>query len=126
MGEAEGSFSEGYQLQRHCSTNRERGEGISGRRDSKGKYTEVEHSSVWEDGPRSWKEGEGGRSQRVRLETTVRLVSEEAVQRRSWSAVCSRLCTQHDPLRGGCPGVMDEETEAQKARGDLSEFKLCG
>ena len=50
-GEAKGSFSEGYQLGRHCSMNREGGEGISGRRDSRGKYTEVEHSSVWENGP---------------------------------------------------------------------------
>lgn len=44
-------LSKGYQLGRHCSMNREGGEGISGRRDSRGKYTEVEHSSVWENGP---------------------------------------------------------------------------
>lgn len=53
----------------------------------------------------------------MRLETTLRLVLEEAAP----------VCTQHDPFRGGCPGVMDEKTEAQKAQGDLlSEFKLCG
>ena len=43
------------------------------------------------------------------------------------SGDCSKLCTQHHPFRGGCPGVTDEETEAQKAQGDLlSELKLCG